>query len=291
MHLFDTREVKAMCDFGIDAFSFNPRIFYILKRDFKYGDSIASHSHDFISIFYILSGSCTYNISGSLYPVKKGDLIICNSGVFHGKTINPGEEVNEFQVGLSSVSIEGLPQDSLIGENESPVINLKKYEQEFQKCCSDILLEQEKREPGWEIILKTLVMKLIIIYLRDTRICTGHTEDNSIDFESFDKAAVANTLMSFITDNYMQNISLETISRSMYMSPVYISKVFKEETGETPINYLIKVRLAKAHELLEGGKLSVKAAARRVGYDDAYHFSKLFKKYYGIPPSQSRKQA
>jgi AraC-like DNA-binding protein len=277
-----------MCDFGIDAGSFNPRVFYILKRDFKYGDNVNIHSHDFISMFYIMSGSCSYNIGGSLYPVKKGDLIICNSGVSHGKTMNPGEEVSEFQVGLSNISIEGLPQNCLIAGDDLPVTNLKKYEQEFLKCCSDILTEQEKREPGWEILLKTLIMKLVVIFLKDSRVCPGHEEHNSLDFESFDKTAVANTLMTFITENYMQNISLETMSRSMYMSPVYISKVFKEETGESPINYLIKVRLSKARELLEGGKHSVKAVARLVGYEDAYHFSKLYKKYYGHPPSQSR---
>lgn len=280
-----------MCDFGIDACSFNPRVFYILKRDFKFGNNVTNHKHDFISMFYIFSGSCTYNLDGNLYPVKKGDLIICNSGVVHGKTLSPEEEVTEFQIGLSSISIDGLPQNCLISADEPPITNLKKHEQEFLKCCSDILLEQEKREPGWELMLKTLVMKLVVIYLKDTRICHEHEDNNSLDFASFDKTAVANTLMSFITENYMQNISLETMSKSMYMSPVYISKVFKEETGESPINYLIKVRLSKARELLEAGNLSVKAAARLVGYADAYHFSKLYKKYYGYSPSRSRELA
>lgn len=277
-----------MCDFGIDACSFNPRVFYILKRDFKFGQHVISHSHDFISLFYILSGSCTYNVDGNLYPVKKGDLVICNSGVMHGKTLSPEEEVSEFQVGLSSLSIEGLAPNCLIGKDETPVTTIKKHEQEFLKCCSDILLEEEKREPGWELMLKTMVMKLVVIYLKDARVCPGHEENCSLDFASFDKTAVANTLMTFISENYMQNISLDTMSKSMYMSPVYISKVFKEETGESPINYLIKVRLSKARELLEAGNLSVKAAARLVGYEDAYHFSKLYKKYYGHSPSQSR---
>lgn len=277
-----------MCDFGIDTFNFNPRVFYILKRDYKYGNDVATHSHDFISMFYIFSGSCTYNIGGSLYLVKKGDLIICNPGVVHGKTIGYDEEVTEFQLGLSNISINGLAENCLISADTSPVASLKKYEQEFLKCCSDILAEQEKREPGWELMLKTLVMKLIVIYLKDSRTCHDHLKNTPLDFDSFDKASVANTLMSFITDNYMENISLETISKTMYMSPVYISKVFKEETGESPINYLIKVRLSKARELLEGGYHSVNAAARLVGYGDTYHFSKLYKKYFGIPPSHSR---
>jgi transcriptional regulator GlxA family with amidase domain len=59
--------------------------------------------------------------------------------------------------------------------------------------------------------------------------------------------------------------------------------------GESPINYLIKVRLSKARELLLEDRLSIKAVAMMVGYDDVYHFSKLFKKYHNIPPSKVRK--
>ena len=76
----------------------------------------------------------------------------------------------------------------------------------------------------------------------------------------------------------------------MYLSPFYVSKIFKSETGDAPIQHLIKIRLEKAKELLEQGKaLSVQEAAAMVGYDDAYHFSKLFKKRFGITPTQARK--
>jgi YesN/AraC family two-component response regulator len=78
----------------------------------------------------------------------------------------------------------------------------------------------------------------------------------------------------------------------MYLSPVYISKIFKEETGESPINYLIKIRLEKAKDiLLNSDSGSIKNIANQVGYDDVYHFSKLFKKYYGISPLYYKKRA
>lgn len=73
----------------------------------------------------------------------------------------------------------------------------------------------------------------------------------------------------------------------MYLSPYYISKIFKSETGDAPISYLIDIRLSHAMELLKNGSCdSVQQAAQMVGYDDAYHFSKLFKKKYNISPSK-----
>ena len=71
----------------------------------------------------------------------------------------------------------------------------------------------------------------------------------------------------------------------------YISKIFKSETGDTPIRHLINIRLEKAKELLSAGcPDSVQEVAALVGYDDAYHFSKLFKKRFGITPTQARKR-
>ena len=69
------------------------------------------------------------------------------------------------------------------------------------------------------------------------------------------------------------------------MSSYYISKIFKKETGDTPINYLISLRMKKSKDLLEQfPERSIRSVAADVGYEDAYHFSKLFKKYYGISP-------
>ena len=59
--------------------------------------------------------------------------------------------------------------------------------------------------------------------------------------------------------------------------------------GDSPINYLIRIRLSKAKELLESSKLSVKEISEAVGYKDPYYFSKLYKKYYGKSPSKTRK--
>ena len=57
-----------------------------------------------------------------------------------------------------------------------------------------------------------------------------------------------------------------------------------------PINYLIKIRLEKAKTILERGEGgSIKNIANEVGYEDVYHFSKLFKKYYGVSPLNYKK--
>jgi len=279
-----------MHDLGINIENFNPVVLYTLKRRFNGESKTPYHCHDFISMIYILSGSCTYNIDGNLYQVAKGDVIICNPGVYHGKTLNAGEEINEFHIGFNSVFIEGLPKNCLISHESCPVTGLPRFEQEFFKCCSDIMLEQEKNEPGSKLMMKTHAMELIVIFLKAACTSAAPYKESDVSFETYDKAVIVNTLISFINENYMKEISLNTISKNVYLSPAYISRVFKEEVGESPINYLIKVRLSKASEMLAEAGMSVKAVAKSVGYADAYYFSKLYKKYYNVSPSRIKKE-
>lgn len=278
-----------MNDIGINVVNFNPRVFYTIKKKCDETDKTSFHCHDFVSFFYVLSGGCTYNIDNCQYCARKGDIIICNPGIYHSKTIRTDEEVMEMQIGLGNIFVEGLPPNYLIDANACPVISLPEYEQEFLKCISEIFYEQENNQPGSVLMLKVHVMKLLVTFLKATRMDMYIRENSCVKIESSDKATIVSTLIAYINENYMHQISLDSISKSIYLSPAYISKVFKEEMGESPINYLIKVRLAKARELLTDERVSIKAAAKSVGYKDVYHFSKLFKKYYGMPPSKLRK--
>lgn len=248
-------------------------------------EEVRVHSHDFMSIMYILSGNCSYFINDIPYRVKKGDILLLNPGVPHGKIIPSDGELLEFHAGFESFKVENLPLNHIISDNITPVIPSSKYDHDLLQCFNDIITEQNKNEPGSELLLKTLGMKLLVILLRATSQNESVREKGSINFETYDKSTIVNAITEFINTNFMQDLSLEIISQNMYLSPAYISKLFKEETGESPINYLIKVRLSRAKDYLMVGNSTIKEVAHAVGYDDAYHFSKLFKKYYGYPPS------
>jgi AraC-like DNA-binding protein len=279
-----------LCELGINPENFNPRVLYAVKIKKKdSSDSTSSQTHDYASIIYMISGECAYNINDTLYPVKKDDIIILNPDTPHSCIMKSGKEVVQFHAGIDNIFIESLPKGYLIAKVQSPVVRMDKYSREFIKCYNEILVEQEKGEPGCCLMIKSLFMKLIILIIKETYASDYNLSDDSINFEPYDRTTIINSLMNYMDENYMQQISLDKISRNMYLSPAYISKVFKEETGESPINYLIKTRLSKACEMLKKDSLSIKQISKGVGYEDAYYFSKLFKKYYGVPPSKYTK--
>ena len=135
-----------------------------------------------------------------------------------------------------------------------------------------------------------MAMKLIILALRCCYSKAAGEEDEGISLRKTGKKGIVNELRSILCENYSQSsISITSIAGSIYLSPEYLSRLFKSEFGESPMSYLIKLRLEKAKELLvEKPEYSVVDVAKSVGYDDVYYFSKLFKKYCGVSPSHYR---
>ena len=97
------------------------------------------------------------------------------------------------------------------------------------------------------------------------------------------------TAKKYIQGNYMNPISLEEVSEIVGFNASYFSTLFKKETGSNFLEYLTKVRMDKAKELLKETKLSVSAICEEVGYNDLKHFTKSFSKVAGIKPNEYRK--
>lgn len=280
-----------MCNLKIDLDNFNPKMLYTFTKKFNDKSDLTYHCHDFLSIIYILAGTCTYNISGVPHIVKKGDLLVFNPHAYHGKIIPRDSEIREFHVGYENLHIKGLLPNHFLENHVSPIINVSKYENELLRLCSDIISEQSKNQPALKLSLKGLGIKLLSILFNATFESTTLKQKGILNLENYDNTTIVNTVLEFINENFMHSLSLEVISQNMYLSPAYISKLFKESTGNSPINYLIKLRLSKAKQALEIGDQSIKKVALSVGYPDMYHFSKLFKKYYGYPPSKIKRKS
>jgi len=94
----------------------------------------------------------------------------------------------------------------------------------------------------------------------------------------------------FIRANYKKKIKLIDISKAIYLSPYYLSHIFKKETGITLMKYLAKVRIEEAKYLLENTQWNTTRIAFEVGYSDQSYFCKVFKKIEGIPPYDYKKR-
>lgn len=98
--------------------------------------------------------------------------------------------------------------------------------------------------------------------------------------------------MDFIKDNYMNDISLENVAESVFLSSGYLSIIFKEESGFTVLEYITAIRMKKAKELLMyESSMKVKDIAETLGYNNVQSFIRFFKKHYNETPAAFRKNS
>ncbi len=107
-------------------------------------------------------------------------------------------------------------------------------------------------------------------------------EEHSINFITQAK--------KYIDENYSGDITLDEVSQVVNVSSYYFSKVFKDEMGENFIEYVTRLRIDKAKDLLLNTDKSMKEIAKEVGYSDPNYFSRTFKKYIGKTPTDFSKR-
>jgi AraC-like DNA-binding protein len=91
-----------------------------------------------------------------------------------------------------------------------------------------------------------------------------------------------------IEDNYLELDRMEDIADAVQLDASYISRLFKRYYHMTPYTYLQQKKMEHALDVLRQGNVSVREAAGAVGFEDPFHFSRVFKKFKGISPSQVR---
>lgn len=102
------------------------------------------------------------------------------------------------------------------------------------------------------------------------------------------KSSLVMKAIEFIGTNYRENLTVADISRALFVSSTHLSQVFKSMLGVSLIQYLINYRIEQAKKLLEKTDLMIYAVAEMVGFPDFRHFSKTFRKYVGMSPSEYR---
>lgn len=282
-----------MCDRkSIFAEEFNPTFLFTWKGTRKGKDTY--REHEFLEIAFVLSGRGRYLIEEKYYEVSEGDLLILNPGTKHQAVLIEGNEAPsvEFFIGASDFRLKGLKKNCLpLPESGGCIMHTAgELRQKLMRICSSMEAENAVYRKGRYYMMKSYLMQVMLSIIREKY--RPEEKQPGFSFESANKKYVVEQIISYFEDHYDEKISLDQIAENMYLSPFYISRIFKSETGETPIRHLIDIRLSRAKELLESGRAgSIQEVAASVGYDDAYHFSKLFKKRYGVSPSAVKKGA
>lgn len=96
------------------------------------------------------------------------------------------------------------------------------------------------------------------------------------------------TAEQYMKKNYADSLTLQSVAEQVYVTPVWLSKLFKKEKRSTFLEYLTDIRMEKSKDLLGDIRYKIYQISQLVGYKDPVHFAKLFKKTTGMTPKEYR---
>lgn len=268
-----------------------PKVLFTCKSNKTYTEP-AQHEHEHLEIIFVLSGAGQYEINDRTIDIKEGDLLVLNPGDKHRFILVEDDILPPtiFVIGCTDFKLKNYPVNYIpILTTPNIIHTTGDLQQKFYKICVSMAFEQEEWNVGQYHMLKSYLIQMLMYIIR-TQSKSVAAPIHAYAIESINKKHIVEQIIGYFEEHYNEKISLDHVAENVYLSTFYISKIFKNETGEAPIHHLIRIRLEKAKELFDSNPdYSIQEVAHLVGYDDAYHFSRLFKKTYGITPTTYKK--
>jgi len=253
------------------------------------------HYHDFSELVIITTGEGFQVINGTEYPVKRGDIFLLQGFSEHAFRGREKLSLINIQFAPSLLPmplafLRKIPGYNVMFQVEPVLRSPRNFKHRLHLEKSELAMleeivmrlkdELQKKSPGFEAAGFGILLELITFVSR--RYSEIHTGNNAA-------LVRMGEVISRLENDYASPWTLSKIAAAAKMSPNNLLRLFKAATGESPIDYLIKIRLHRAAELLAGSDLSVTETAFRCGFNDSNYFSKKFNSFYQMPPRKYRR--
>jgi YesN/AraC family two-component response regulator len=262
-------------------------IFNISRR--KMTQHHGKHVHGFFEILYLSSGERCFFINDRTFTMKEGDLIFIQPNILHRATSEGYPDCEGVLLYFHEQFLDsGRSLSSILTNlfaNENIYIQLSLSERaRVEELFSQMLQEFQQKQTGYTLALQSLSLQLLIFlcrYLESHQAVA--VEHPSPMHEKVSEIA------RYINAHYSEDLSLELLAQQFYISPSYLSKVFKRVTNFTFVEYLNNVRVKEAKRLLMESRKKIIGIAEEVGFGSITHFGRVFKEITGNPPMYYRK--
>lgn len=256
-------------------------------------DMPENHMHETLELYYLMSGRRKFFIKDRLYPIQKGDLVFVPKYDLH-RTMAAGTPHHDrfliqFSDDLFDGMLAGTFNEVLLRPYLTGVRTLRLKPEDLLTLDGIVfrIIQDLKEQPtAHSLQVRLLITEMLLFISR----CL---ERYDMEISPFDTPLhkKITEIAAYINNQYMNPITLAQLSETFYMSPHYISRIFKEMTGFSFIKYLTYVRIGEAKRLLRETDTKVLHIAGRVGFENLAHFNRVFKQTVSLSPSQYRRMS
>lgn len=264
-------------------------------------EDIPPHGHDFVELVYVNAGAGVHEHGGRRYPIFAGDCFAVLPGERHGYA--QGRD-------LHITNVLFMPE--LLRHHASDLTNTPGFVRFFaieplfrretafrhklhlsasaqhtvRKLCEQTDRELHGRESGYKSLCTGLLLQLVVFVSR----CFDKSLRSSDIEQDFDgKQNMVQAAIAYLESNYAGDVRVEDIARSAFISPSRLSHVFKDTTGMSLMDYLTRIRIDRAQQLLAETDRSISSISFELGIQSPAYFTRLFRRMTGVSPSAYRR--
>ena len=194
---------------------------------------------------------------------------------------------------FAKISLESFLKFADLGVTEDNDITRQPFfvikgneKKEINQLSERIVLEEAENRYAKDLMVHTLMVELMIILSRAIR---GEWEESLRVKNGKAKELVA-IAKQYMDENFDQGITVSEAAAYVFLSQGYFTRAFRDDTGISPMNYLMKKRIAKACALLQNNEIKVSAISLQSGFSSPQRFNVAFRKQMGMTPMEYRKK-
>lgn len=253
------------------------------------------HCHEEVEIVFVDDGTCRYTIDNDDVDLIQGDILIMMPWVLHSfRIVNSEDFFLSKAILLSLDMINNSSVDICSSKYFSPMLNrcctnyclihrISKHYDEFRELMEEIFDAYFKSEDFFELKLKAMLNRLFYMLLKYKYIKIDDNNREKSEIESVRK------IIDYISENYKNPITLADLAKLVNLSETGMSRLFRNITGMSCIDYVIDYRLSRAMSMLRFSDKSIIEIAYDTGFNNISYFNRTFKKHFNQTPSECRK--
>lgn len=260
------------------ANTLRPKLLYAGELRFTSHWSEEAHSHPFCELLYVAEGSGEVVADGKAYPVRAGDLVLYNAGTVHAERTEEGFAF--LFLAVNNLKFSRAAEDRPLDAGASPVLAAADYAEDFAYLFRTLVREAREGKRYGDEACKGLANTILSLYLR---LFSGGEEKYLSPNETYLRAK------EYIDAHYLTMGRLDELCAALYVSRYYLTHLFREYGGMSPLQYALGKRMEHAKRLLASTDLPVEEVAARVGYAEAGSFIRSFRVREGCTPAAYRR--
>lgn len=263
--------------------------YYELDKDFSY----SGEKHNFWEMVYIDSGTVEIAANGNPTLLNQGEIIFHKPNEFHTLCADKKTSSNVFVISfdcsselMSFFKGKTMPVPQKLKKHISAII--EEYSATFFPMASeDVKLEMKDTAPiGSQQMIKTYLEQFLILLIRHEQ--EGQNLRVFPSKESMENHLVSE-MINYIDANIYKDISVTQICDKMSYSRAYLSRIFKQETDYTILEYILMRKIKESKKLIREKNMNFTQISDKLCFDNPHYFSRVFKRLVNMTPSEYRR--